>query len=193
MRYGVVRMSPELPSPTLQRRSIEIVGCDVFLEERQPTVGSQRNLFQLLYGLRAGDEVLAHSLAAFEATTGELARLLRRFFETGVTLRLTGGSQVETLAPSGPFPRSLAMLADHEAHRLPSSVRRRRSRPREIALTQHQLKYARDMHRRGHSMRAIGLLFQLAPNEVAELIRTRPDRVSGATATSDGADLSLGG
>lgn len=174
MRYGVVRVSPELPPPNVQRRMIDAAGCDAVLEERTPTAGSQRNLFHLLYGLRAGDEVLVHSLAAFEATTGELARLLRHFFEAGVTLRVTGGSRLESLAPQGPIPRALVMLADHETSRPVREPARRRARVKDAPLTQHQLKFARDMHRRGHSMRSIGLLFQLAPNEIAELIRGRP-------------------
>ena len=118
--------------------------------------------------------MLVHALSAFEATTGELARLLRHFLEAGVTLRVTGGPQVESLAPDGAIPRALVMLADHEANRPAREPTRRRARVKDVSLTQHQLRFARDMHRRGHSMRSIGLLFQLAPNEIAELIRGRP-------------------
>lgn len=174
MRYGVVRISPDLPPPNVQRRLIETAGCDIVLEERPPSASAQRNLFHLLHGLKAGDEVLVHSLSAFEASTGELARLLRHFFEASVTLRVTGGSRVESLAPDGPIPRALVMLADHETRRPTRVSARRRARTRGAPLTQHQLKFARDMHRRGHSMRSIGLLFQLAPNEVAELVRGKP-------------------
>lgn len=174
MRYGVIRVSPELPPPHVQRGLIEAAGCDAILEERVATAATQRNLFHLLYGLKAGDEVLAHSLAVFEATTGELARLLRHLLETGVSLRITGAAPVQTLAPNGAVPQALVMLADHETSRPAREVTRRRARVKDAPLTQHQLKFARDMHRRGHSMRAIGLLFQLAPNEIAELIRARP-------------------
>jgi len=163
MRYGVVRVSPDLPPPNVQRRLIEATGCDIVLEERQPTAASQRNLFHLLFGLKRGDEVLVHTLAAFEATTGDLARLLRHFFEAGVTLRVTGGSRIESLAPEGPIPRALVMLADHETARPAHEPARRRAKFRNVPLTQHQLRFARDMHRRGHSMREIGLLSQLAP------------------------------
>jgi len=172
MRYGVVRVSPDLPPPNVQRRLIEAAGCDIVLEERQPTPASQRNLFHLLFGLSRGDELLVHTLAVLEATTGELARLMRHFFEAGVTLRVTGGSRVESLAPEGAIPRALVMLAEHETARPPAQPpARRRAKLKSVPLTQHQLKFARDMHRRGHSMREIGLLFQLAPNEIAELIR----------------------
>lgn len=159
---------------------MEAIGCDVVLEERQPTSASQRNLLQLLVGLKSGDEVLVHTLSAFEATTGELARLLRHFFEAGVTLRVTGGSRVESLSPEGAIPRALVMLADHETSRPLREPTRRRPRVKDAPLTQHQLRFARDMHRRGHSMRAIGLLFQLSPNEIAELIRTQANGRGGS-------------
>lgn len=155
------------------------------LEERQPTASTQRNLFHLLYGLKTGDEVLVHGLSSFEASTGGLARLLRRFFEAGVTLRVTGGPRVETLAPEGSIPRALVMLADHETRRPTQTPVRQRARVKDTPLTQHQLRFARDMHRRGHSMRSIGLLFQLAPNEMAELIRGKPGPTSGEAEPDD--------
>lgn len=171
MRYGVLRTSPDLPPPSLQRRLMETAGCDAFLEESYPTPADQKNLLHFLGALKRGDEVLVHGLEAFELTTGELARLLRRFFEAGIVLRIVGGSRVETLSPDGSMPRALALLADHEARRPAQSSARRRLRAAEAPLTQHQLKFARDMHRRGQSLRAIGLLFRLPPNEVARLLR----------------------
>jgi len=176
MRYGVVRSSPELPAPSVQRRQIETAGCDIILEEGDPPAASHRSLLTLLFGLQRGDEVVVYGLESLDASTGELARLIRRFFEAGVTLKIVGGSQVEILAPTGAIPRALALLADHESRKPARLAGRKRARPTEAPLTQHQLKFARDMHRRGHSMRAIGLLFRLTPNEVAKLLRaTRAD------------------
>lgn len=171
MRYGVVRSSPGLPPPSVQRRMVEAAGCDMILEDGDQDVASHRSLLVLLFGLRRGDEVVVHGLECLDATTGELARLIRKFFEVGVTLRIVGGSRLEALAPTGPIPRALALLADHEMRRPSRTITRRRARRADAALTQHQLKFARDMHRRGHSMRAIGLLFRLSPNEVAKLLR----------------------
>lgn len=174
MRYGVVRASPELPPPSVQRRLLETIGCNVVLEDGPPAGPPRRNLMNVLMGLKRGDEVLIHGLDVLDATTGELAKLLRRFFETGVTLRIVGGSRVEVLAPEGAIPRVLALLADHEMRRPARETGRRRRGPADAGLlTQHQLKFARDMHRRGHSMRAIGLLFRLTPNEVARLLRSQ--------------------
>jgi hypothetical protein len=186
MRYGVVRSSPELPPPSVQRRLIEAVGCDIIVEEGDPHVASHRSLLVLLFGLRRGDEVVVHGLECLDATTGELARLIRRFFEAGVTLKIVGGSRLEALAPTGAIPRALALLADHEMRRPRRTATRRRTRSADASLTQHQLRFARDMHRRGHSMRAIGLLFRLSPNEVTKLLRA--DRTDTSDVESDASD-----
>lgn len=171
MRYGVVRISSDLPPPSLQRRLIEAAGCDLVLDENHPIVADTQALRRKLERLEPGDEILVHSLETFDLTTGGLARLIRRLFETRVTLRIVGGARVETLSPEGPIPRVLALLADFESRRPTAQTVRRRARAQVSPLTQHQLKFAREMHRRGHSIRAIGLLFRLAPSEVAQLLR----------------------
>ena len=186
MRYGLIRISRELPPGEVQRRMIEMTGCDVILEERSSTAAGRKILMQLLHGLKDGDEVVVHSLEAFEAGVGDLARLLRRFHESGVTLRLVGGVQVESLPPRGPLPKALALLADHAVrHRTPTPTQRRQ-RTSPAPLTPHQLRFARDMRRRGHSMREIGLVFQLSPDEVTTLIGRPGD-------TPDPADAEAGG
>ncbi|WP_296598965.1 hypothetical protein [Phenylobacterium sp.] len=190
MRYGVVRTSPDLPAPSVQRRLIETAGCDILLEQGEPPAANHRSLLTLLSGLQRGDEVVVHGLESLDATTGELARLMRRFFEAGVTLKIVGGSQVEVLAPVAAIPRALALLADHESRKPFREAGQKRPRPTDSPLTQHQLKFARDMHRRGHSMRAIGLLFRLAPNEIARLLRS--SRPEGDTADEDARDAEYG-
>lgn len=171
MRYGVVRISSDLPPPSLQRRLIEAAGCDVLLDENNPLVADSRALRRKLESLKPGDEIVVHGLEVFDLTTGGLARMIRRFFEAGVAIKIVGGPRLETLAPTGAIPRVLALLADYESRRPTATVVRRRARNQGAPLTQHQLKYAREMHRRGHSVRAIGLLFRLAPSEVAQLLR----------------------
>jgi len=175
MRYGVIRIGQDLPPPAVQRRQIEATGCDVILEERSSLPRGRVVLRRLLHGLREGDEVIVHSPEAFDMNVGELARLLHRFHEAGVILRLVGGEQIESIAPRGPVPKALALLADHEVrHRTPTPTQRRqRTSPQ--PLTQHQIRFARDMRRRGHSPRAIGLVFQLSPEEVSALIGRGPD------------------
>jgi hypothetical protein len=171
MRYGVVRISSDLPPPSLQRRLIEAAGCDLLLDDSHPLVANLPALRRKLERLDAGDEILVHSLEVFDLTTGGLARLLRRLFEAGVILKIVGGARVETLAPEGSIPRVLALLADFESRRPTTATIRRRARNEGPPLTQHQLKFARDMHRQGHSVRAIGLLFRLAPSEMAQILR----------------------
>ena len=189
MRYGIVRSSPDLPSASLQRDLIALSGSDVVLEEANPTVQGRRGLFQLLMSLKRDDIVLVFGLETFALTTGELARLLRQFLESGVTLQIVGGPRPESLVANGAIPRVLDLLVAHEA-RCPTRSRGRRRSDRldaslpaihdpQIAnrsevgsaeamqgLTQHQLRFAREMRRRGHSLRAIGLLFRLSPKEI---------------------------
>ncbi len=192
MRYGVVRISSDLPPPSLQRRLIEAAGCDLILDEGHPLVANPQALRRKLERLDAGDEILVHGLEAFDQTTGGLARLLRRLFEAGVTLRIVGGTRIETLAPDGPIPRVLALLADYESRRPTAQTVRRRARSHGSPLTQHQLKFAREMHRRGHSIRAIGLLFRLAPSEVAALLRQASPDGDDDPAAGSLADFSPG-
>lgn len=167
MRYGVIRISPGLPPPEDQRQRIEAAGCDVYLEERAHAVSGQGLLLPLLYRLKTGDELLVHGLEALEASVGEMARILRTFNEVGVTLRIVGDDPSITLAPSNPTPRALELLADYESRHPTRAATRRRARTQAPLLSPYQMKFARDMQRRGYSMREIGLLFRLSPNEVA--------------------------
>jgi DNA invertase Pin-like site-specific DNA recombinase len=185
LRYGVIRSAPDLPTPAQQRRGIETAGCDVLLEQPSFTANGRNALRHRLRTLRRGDELLLHDLAVLGASTGALAVILRRLFEAGVAVRLTGGPQIVTLAPVDPIPRVLAVLADHESARPEKPLVRRRAHPRAAQLTQHQIRYARDMHRRGHSLRAIGLLFQLAPTEIAAVIRARDVGEAGSDGDAD--------
>ena len=170
MRYGIIRISPRLPAPEDQRRRIEAVGCDVVLEERSHAPSGQNILLPLLQRLTLGDQVIVHSLEVFEATVGDLTRTLRAFNDSGVTLRLVGGGEVETLEPVRPTPRALTLLAGYEERHPTRPTTHRRARAEPSTLTSHQLKFARDMQRRGYSMREIGLLFRLSPNEMVALL-----------------------
>jgi hypothetical protein len=175
MRYGVVRHAEGLPPRNVQRRRVEAAGCDMVLED------SAFGVRRLAHRLVPGDEVVVADLQALDLTTGELARLLRRFCELGVALTVVGESRRERLSPDGPVPRALAWLADYATRRPSSEGGRRRGRAGDAPLTQHQLKFARQMHRQGHSMRAIGLIFQRAPSEMAALLRSAgPDDASEA-------------
>lgn len=144
---------------------MEDAACEVVHEARS-TRPDQNNLKTLLAQLRAGDEVVVHSLDAFQLTTGELALLLRRLFELRVGVHVVQPSgALERLTPSGGIPKLLHLLADHEVRR-PSRAPWKRSRANLKTLTVHQISYARALLKKGDSLRSVGLLFQLTPNEL---------------------------
>jgi hypothetical protein len=169
MRYGLVREGPDLPPAGAQRRLIDDVACEIVHESRTIRP-SQDDLKSLLVGLRAGDELVVHSLCAFQLSTGELAVLLRRLSDKGVTVKLldTPGGPY-SLVPDGDAQKLLNLLADHEAQR-PRSRIRKRSRENLKPLTVHQIAYARALLKKGESLRSVGLLFQLTPSELMKLL-----------------------
>jgi DNA invertase Pin-like site-specific DNA recombinase len=174
LRYGIVRGVGSLPSAAAQRERLQAEACDVLIEEGEPTPESERRLNKLLFGVKRGDEVLVCSLESFMRSTGELVQLLRDLLEIGATVRILNGEAVaHALQPSEPATELLSLLAEHETRR-PSrpSVRA----PGRIGggsrnkLSKYQVDYARKLHAEGQSLRSIGLLFQISPDEVWELI-----------------------
>jgi hypothetical protein len=173
MRYGIVRKIEGEASPGLQRRQVEINGCDVVLEQGEPTREDQRALRNLLGRLGAGDEVVISSLELLQLSTGELAVLLRRFFEVGVTLKLVGGSATIDVVGTS-VPRALSLLADHETRRPTRPPTSQRSRANLKVLSRYQIDYAMALRRQGKPLRAVGLLFQLTPTELLQLMGGDP-------------------
>ncbi|MCR5874065.1 recombinase family protein [Phenylobacterium sp. J426] len=173
MRYGIVREGSSLPPAAAQRRLLEAAACDVILQEGHPTPEAQRRLARLLFGLKPGDEVLAHSLDVFQRTTGELAQMIRTFLEVGVSLHIMGeDADGHSLTPSEAVLQVLSLLADHEVRRpsrTPNGASSLKSGSRNL-LSKYQLDYARKLYREGASLRSIGLLFQVSPSEVWEAI-----------------------
>jgi len=168
LRYGIVRQSPRLPPAAFQRRAVELAQCDVILEEVRPSRQGQRRLLRFLETLRAGDELVLHNLEALEFSTGQIVRMLHRFFEAGVSVRFTADPAGDILTP-GPMPKVLALLAEHE-FRQPDQVGKRRSREGMKPLSRYQIEYARKMLHEGASARTVGLLFQLPPDDILTLV-----------------------
>lgn len=174
MRYGIVRGVASLPPATAQRERLAAEACDIIVEEGDPSPESERRLNKLLFGIKRGDEVLVCSLESFMRSTGELVQLLRDLLEIGATVRILNGDAANhSLRPSDEATELLSLLAEHET--------RRPSRPGVRApgrigggsrnkLSKYQIDYARKLHAEGQSLRAIGLLFQISPDEVWELI-----------------------
>lgn len=173
MRYGIVRDAPRLAPAAAQRRLLEASGCDIVLEEHEPSNESQHRLFKLLRALKAPDEVIVASLDVFQKPTGELAQLMRDFLNLGVELRIVGDlGQPEALSRLD-VTALLGLLAEHEARRpLRAQPTAAAPRPQRRGLTRHQIDYARKLYKDGTSLRQIGLLFRVSPNEVMDLIRS---------------------
>ena len=185
MRYAIVRGGEGLPPPDVQRRKLDDAPYDVALEEGAVTREGQRTLVRHLQQLSAGDELVVWSLDVLQLSTAELLPILTRFLEVGVTLRVTRGATVETIHPMTGAARVLALLAEHEGRRPSPAPPSRRPRPSGRKLSPYQLKYARQMLRRGASLRAVGLLFQLAPEELSDIL-------AGAETARDGRQKSYG-
>lgn len=169
MRYGVVRGVPGLPPPEEQRRLVERAGCDLIFEEQAWSRTGQDALMQQVGRLGSGDHLVVHSPDVFQLTTGGLALMLRALMEAGVFLRMVARGPADTLTPPLSMPKVLLLLTEHEVRR-PSGSPARRWRAHRPQLTTYQLRYARQLQRRGESLRSIGLLFGLTPVEVRDLL-----------------------
>lgn len=190
MRYAIARGGPGLPPAAVQRDRLKSAGIDFMLEEEAPTRASQRALQHLLTGLKPGDEVSLCSLDALQMPGGELILLLQRFHTTGIKLLLVDADGIEDLTASS-AARLLELMSRNE-QRWPTRVGAER-RTRAAALTSYQLRYARELRRRGETLRAIGLLFQIAPGELQKLLSADSQaepygrgRVADAAARSEG-------
>lgn len=170
MRYGIVREGPRLPPEAVQRRLLEAESCDVILQEGEASHESQHRLFRLLRALKKGDEVVVYSLDCFQCPTGHLATLLRDFLSTGVVVQVVGEPARKTNLARTTAVQLLSLLAEHEARwpgrDQPASIDRRRK-----GLTRHQIDYAKKLYRDGASLRQIGLLFQVSPNQAMDIVR----------------------
>lgn len=170
VRFGLVRDAEGLPEPEVQVRGFERVGVDQLLSETLRQDG-QRRLRKWITTLRRGDTIVAFGLNAFNLSTGELAVLLRTLCEAGVTVELLdAGLRPQRIEPTPSVPRILALLAEHEQQMPPS--RRQRAAPHTRSgrggkpLSRYQIDYATKLLRRGTPLRELGLLFQMAPDDI---------------------------
>jgi DNA invertase Pin-like site-specific DNA recombinase len=174
MRYGIVREADSLPPPASQKLILKAHGCDALIEEEGAGALTGRRLEELISGLRPGDELLLPSLDIFLMTTAEVALALQDLLDAKLIVKVANGALAATLVRQGDASAGLvAMLADHERRRPTTIVQD--SRPRSAGgsrkpLSRYQIEYARKLYAKGEPLRAIGLLFQVAPTEVAELL-----------------------
>ena len=173
MRYGIIVEGPQSPSAEVQRLRLAQHACDVVVEEPAMTPDARRRLLRLIARLKPGDELAVHGLEVFRQTTGAVVHLLREVFRKGAGVVVA--REAEEPMRFEPQPDLLALvdaLADHEAGQtLPPVPRRRRGEAgRRMQLTAHQIDYARKLHAEGASPRAIGLLFQVAPDDIWQIL-----------------------
>ena len=182
MRYALARGIFGLPPVSVQRDRLHRAGFDMLLEEEAPTRESQKALTHLLARLRGVDEVALCSLEILQLPTADLILLFQRFQTTGNKLLLVDTQDVEDLTRSS-GARLLELMSGNE---LSWASRRRgaeRKRP-PLKLTRYQIHYARELRRRGESLRAIGLLFQVSPGDLQDLLvgdRIGPARHAGVS------------
>ncbi|MFZ3008520.1 MAG: recombinase family protein [Phenylobacterium sp.] len=173
MRYGITVEGPHPPSAEVQRMLLESHGCDVVVEEPAMTPDARRRLLRLVARLKRGDELVVHGLEVLGQTTGALVHLLREVFRAGAAVVVAREAEQKVrFVPDANLTALIDALADHEAGQaLPTRLRRRRGEAgRRMQLTAHQIEYARKLHAEGASPRAIGLLFQVAPDDLWQIL-----------------------
>jgi hypothetical protein len=170
LRYGLVRhVEGHLP-PAVQRQLLDREGCDILLEEGRPTRAQIRAQLGLLEALKPGDEFLVCSLDILQLSTGELVTLVSRLDRSDVKLKIVVEGAVTTVTPCERSRTLLGLLAANEALRPGRQRPLPRSRPAGRPLSRYQIGYAIELSRHGVSPRMIGLLFQISPAEVRDLL-----------------------
>lgn len=174
MRYGIIRDASFLPPPAEQRALLEALDCDLIIQERGATHEGAHRISRLLYGVKRGDQVVVQSLVVFLRTTGEVVQTVRNLLELGASITVAASpNEIITIEPDEGIIQALSLLSDHESRRPSQPASRARGRiggGSRNPLSPYQVDYARKLHTDGASLRSIGMLFQLAPDEVWRLI-----------------------
>lgn len=171
LTYGIARGLPHLPPLDDQRARLLALGCDVILEERDDGHAAQRAIRGVVQNVRKGDDLLIWDLSALRFSTGELVGVIHRFRGEGARLRIVGNAADHDLTATSELEITLGLLADHERARPSRAAPRTRPSAPSRGLTRHQRRYAQELRRRGESLRAIGLLFQMTPEELRGALR----------------------
>lgn len=171
MRYGIMVVGPQLPTAEAQLAFLA-PRSDVVVEEPAMTPEARRRLSRLIARLKQGDVLVVCGLGVFGQTTGGLIQALRDVFSKGAGVVMAAQSDQEIrFAPDAGLLAFIDAVADHEACRTPPRPARRRGEVgRPAHLTAYQIDYARKLHAEGASLRAIGLLFQVTPDDVGQIL-----------------------
>lgn len=175
MRLGIVRDALYLPPAARQREILTARGCVNIREEQGSDFIADRRIRRITADLGAGDELVIQSLGVLSRPQGHCARVLRDILEAGVAISVAlSKNEVLAFDGGGQALALVAALAEHERERNASpgkSVHQGGSRNQ---LSKYQIEYARKLHAEGESLRAIGLLFQMSPNHILDVIGPGP-------------------
>lgn len=182
LRLGIVRDAYFLPPVTEQRDAIVAAGCDDIREDTGSDFVADRRIQRLLFQLSPGDEAVVFALGVISRPQGRVAHVLRDLLEAGVTLRIARPNEQKVLDSDPSAVEVISLLAEHERERGAAQRKSVHHGGSRNALSKYQVEYARKMYADGESLRSIGLLFQLSPNHVLDVVS--PPRTNGADAES---------
>lgn len=153
---------------------LESLRCDLIIEEQDSTQEALRHLDRFLLRVKPGDQIVVQDLLAFMKSTQKLALLLRDLLELDASIVVAASPEAPIMIrPEESAIAALTLLAAHESRRIPASMikgSRRINSTNPNQLSKHQIAYARRLHADGESLRAIGLLFRISPQEVSEIV-----------------------
>jgi len=170
LRYGIVRVASYLPTADWQWAMLEGLGCDLVQEVYGEDFATDRRVGHVLFQLAKGDEIVVHNLAVLARNMVQTVRVLRNLIELDVSVLVSAdGSAVNAITSADSAFDVLAFLAEQEHQRFPDSAmpdRRRVQGGSHNPLSKYQIDHARKLYAQGTSLRAIGLVFQVSPNDV---------------------------
>jgi hypothetical protein len=171
VRQGIIRDAVFLPPVAYQRDVVQSAGCDQIRDEQGSDFIADRRVQALVQSLQPGDEIVVCGFGALCRPQGQPAQVLRDIFETGVVLKIAASpSRVRAYSSETPLSDLLELIAEHERARpggRKKSVHQGGSKNR---LSKYQVEYAKKLYAEGESLRSIGLLFQMSPSHVLDLV-----------------------
>jgi len=171
LRYGLIRETSYLPTPEWQRRTLEGLKCEVIQQLSGEDFLTDQRIGQVLFQLSKGDEIVVHNVAIFARTMAQAIRVLHSLLELDVTVLV--GPEADRINARDNVLDVLAILAGQEHQRYTDAEPLDRTRVQggsQNPLSRYQIEYARKLYSQGSTLRSIGMLFQVSPNEIWKAI-----------------------
>lgn len=173
MHLGIVRDAYYLSPVRDQLRALAAAGCARVHEESGSDFVADRRIRRVIFQLRAGDTIVVQDIGVLCSPRSRPAHMLRDLLEAGLELHVTPSpGHVIRLTPDPAVLAAVQILAEQE--REPAGAKRKSAHQggSRNPLSKYQIEYARKLFAEGESLRAIGLLFQLPPSRVVDLVAT---------------------